>query len=118
MKIQFHVRRINITATARNSLTESLDPLQRLIPISAAAVALEHSRDSAPAFRAFVLLAVPGPDIHAEARDHTLGATWLKVNAALRKQIERRNAKTLARVKPRRERPIFIAPSSRGGVPR
>jgi len=37
-------------------------------------------------------LAVPGPDIHAEARDHTLEAAWLKVTAALRKQIEKRKA--------------------------
>ena len=55
MKIQFHIRGINITARARNSLKELLERLQSLIPITAAAVALEHSRDSAPAFRAFVL---------------------------------------------------------------
>lgn len=118
MKIQFHIRGINITARARNSLKELLERLQSLIPITAAAVALEHSRDSAPAFRAFVLLAVPGPDIHAEPRDHTLGATWLKVNAALREQIEQRKAKQLARIKSMRQQPIFTAPWSRGGVPR
>ena len=72
MKIQFHIRGINITARARNSLKELLERLQSLIPITAAAVALEHSRDSAPAFRAFVLLAVPGPDIHA-TRSHAGG---------------------------------------------
>ena len=60
MKIQFHIRGINITARARSSLKELLERLQSLIPITAAAVALEHSRDSGPAFRAFVLLAVPG----------------------------------------------------------
>jgi ribosome-associated translation inhibitor RaiA len=118
MKIQFHISGINIADRTRNSLKESVERLQRLIPISAAAVVLEHSRDSAPAFRAFVLLAVPGPDIHAEARDHTLGATWLKVNAAVRKQIEQRKAKQLARIKSVRQQRIFTAPCSRGGVAR
>ena len=60
---------------------------------------LEYERDYTPAFRAFALLAVPGPDIHAEARDHTLEAAWLKVTAALRKQIDRRQIRQEARVK-------------------
>ena len=118
MKVQFHIRGLNITATARDSLKKWLERLQSLIPITAAAVVLEHCRGSAPAFRAFVLLAVPGPDIHAEARDHTLGVAWLKVNAALRKQIQQRKAKQLARIKSKRQQPIFAAPWSRGGVPR
>ena len=118
MKIQFHIRGINITARARNRLRESLERLQNRIPITAAAVVLEHCSENAPAFRAFILLAIPGPDIHAEARDHTLEAAWLKINAALRKQIEQRKAKQLARTKSIRQQPIFMAPCSRGGVPR
>jgi ribosome-associated translation inhibitor RaiA len=118
MKIQFHIRSVNITATARNSLRESLERLQRLIPISAAAVVLEHRWDSAPAFRAFVLLVVPGPNIHAEARDHTLGVAWLRVRAALRKQIEQRKAKQLARSKSTRQQLMFTAPWLRGGLPK
>jgi ribosome-associated translation inhibitor RaiA len=118
MKIQFHIRGVDINARARNSLKKWLERLHSFIPITAAAVALEHSRNSAPAFRAFVLLAVPGPDIHAEARDHTLGAAWLKVNAALRKQIQQRKAKQLARSKSMGQQPMFTAPWLRGGVPK
>ena len=118
MKVRFQFRGLNITAGVRKHLREPLEHLQRLISITNAAVVLEHRLDSAPAYRAFVLLAVPGPDIHAEACDYTLTATWLKVTTALRKQIDRRKAKQLARVKSARERPIFIAPWSREGMPR
>lgn len=118
MKVQFHIRSVNITPTARASLRKSLERLQSFIPITAAAVVLEHRWDSAPAFRAFVSLAIPGPDIHAEARDHTLAVAWLRVRTALRKQIEQRKAKQLARIKLSRRQLIFTAPRSRGGAPK
>jgi ribosome-associated translation inhibitor RaiA len=109
MKIQFQIRGVNITARVRNSVRESLERLRRLIPISAAAVVLEHRWDSAPAFRAFVLLVVPRRNIHAEARDYTLGVAWLRVRAALSKQIEQRKAKQLARSKSMRQQLMFTA---------
>lgn len=90
MQIQFHIRGLNDNASLRHWLERPLEHLQEFTSVSTAAVVLEYERESTPAFRAFVLLAVPGPDIHAEARDHTLEAAWLKVTAALRKQIERR----------------------------
>ena len=110
MKSQFHIRGLNVNAGLRRELEQALEGLQDLILVSAAAVVLEYERHNAPAFRAFVLLAVPGPDIHAEARDHTLEATWLKVTAALRKQIEQRKSQQGARLK--RNRPLR-APSIR-----
>ena len=118
MKIQFHIRGLNVSARVRNDLREPLERLQSLISITNAAVVLEHRWDNAPAFRAFVLLAVPGPDIHAEVRAHTLEAVWLKVTASLRMQIEQRKARQLARVKSKRERPIFTAPWSKIGASR
>ena len=118
MRIQFHIRGLNLSGRVRNHLRAPLERLQSRIPITNAAVVLEHMCDNAPAFRAFVLLAVPGPDIHAEVREHTLEAVWLKVTASLRKQIEQRKAKQLARIKSKRERGIFAAPWSRTGVSR
>jgi ribosome-associated translation inhibitor RaiA len=118
MRIQFHIRGLNVSARVRNHLREPLERLQRRIPITGAAVVLEHTWNNAPAFRAFVLLAVPGPDIHAEVHEHTLEAVWLKVTASLRKQIEHRRARQLARIKSKRERGIFAAPWSRTGVSR
>ncbi len=99
MNTQFHILGLNASADLRRRLLQPLERLQDSIPISAAAVVLEYRRDDAPAFRAFVSLAVPGPDIHAEARDHTLEAAWLKVSTALRKQIEQRKARQDARSK-------------------
>jgi ribosome-associated translation inhibitor RaiA len=97
MKIQFHVRGLNVNASLRHRLERGLEGLEELISISDAAVVLEHERNNAPAFRVFVLLAVPGPDLHAEARDHTLEAAWLKVTRRLREQIELRRCRPHAR---------------------
>ena len=116
MRIQFHIRGVNITSRTCNTLGESLERLQRLIPISAAAIVLEHRWDSAPTFRAFVLLAVPGPDIHAEARENTLAVAWFRVIAALRRQIQRRKARELSRITATGQRPIFAAAWSREGI--
>jgi ribosomal subunit interface protein len=118
MRIQFHIRGLNISGRVRNHLRERLERLRSRIPITNAAVVLEHTRDNAPGFRAFVLLAVPGPDIHAEVREHTLEAAWLKVTASLRRQIEQRKTRQVARIKSRREQGIFAAPWSRTGASR
>src|SRR4051812_13315747 len=44
-------------------------------------------------------MAVPGRDIHTEARDHTVEAVWRKVTAALGKQIRKRKARQDSRLK-------------------
>jgi ribosome-associated translation inhibitor RaiA len=102
MKIQFRIRGLNANANLRGWLEKQLERLHNLIPVSTAEVVLERERDSAPAFRAHVHLAVPGPDIHAAARDHTLEAVWLKVAKNLRQQIERRKSRPQLRVKTQR----------------
>ena len=102
MKIQFQIRGLNANAGLRGWLEKQLERLHNLIPVSTAEVVLERQPDSAPAFRAHVHLAVPGPDIHAAARDHTLEAAWLKVTKKLRQQIERRKSRPQLRVKTQR----------------
>ncbi len=99
MKVQYRIRGVNATAELRRWLGQSLERLRKLIPVSNAAVVLERQRESAPAFRAFVHLAVPGPDIHAEARENTLQAVWLKVTDVLRKRVGERENRRKARVK-------------------
>ena len=103
MKTEFHIRGLNATENLRRWLEQPLNRLRRLIAVSAAAVVIERRRDKAPAFHAFVHLAVPGPDIHAEARENTLEAVWLKVIAALRKQVEDRRTRRKARLKSKRQ---------------
>ncbi len=105
MKIQFRIRGLNASASLRAWLEQQLERLQSLIPVTTAEVVLEQQRDNAPAFRAHVHLAVPGPDIHAAARDHTLEAAWLKVTKNLRQQIERRKTRQQLRHKSHRQHP-------------
>ena len=99
MKIQFRIRGLNANASLRVWLEQQLERLHRLIPVTTAEVVLEHQREATPGFRAHVHLAVPGPDIHAAARDHTFEAAWLKVFKNLKKQIERRKARKEANLK-------------------
>ena len=106
MKIQFRIRGLNANASLRTWLEQQLERLHRLIPVSAAEVVLEHQREATPGFRAQVHLAVPGPDIHADARDHTLEAVWLKVTKKLRQQIERRKTRQQFRLKGQRQHPL------------
>ena len=82
-------------------IEESLNALRRLIPISTARVVLEQQRDTTPAYRVFAHLAVPGPDIHATARDHTLVAAWRKLAGNLKKQFQRRTTRQQLRLKGR-----------------
>jgi len=108
MKIQFRIRGLNANASLRVWLRQQLERLHSLIPVSTAEVVLERQRDNAPAFRAHVHLAVPGPDIHAAARDHTLEAVWLKVAKNLRQQIERRKTRQQLRHKGQRQYPPAV----------
>jgi hypothetical protein len=99
MQIQFHIRGLNLSPTLRRQFEPPLEGLKSLISISAAAVVLEHRRDDLPPFRAYACLAVPGPDIHADARDYTLEAAWLKVTTAMRRQVLQHRSRQAARVK-------------------
>jgi ribosome-associated translation inhibitor RaiA len=99
VQIHFHVRGLKLSPALRHRFEPPLERLQGFITISAAAVVLEHRRDDRPPFRAYASLAVPGPDIHADARDHTLEAAWLKVTTALRRQIGQRKSEQNARLK-------------------
>lgn len=106
MKTQFHILGLNLNASSRAWLEKQLERLHRLVPVTTADVVLERQRENAPAFRAHIHLAVPGPDIHADARDHTLEAAWLKVTAALRRQIERRKSRQQIGRKGHRQHPL------------
>ena len=116
MKIQFRIRGLNANASLRRWLEQQLERLQSLITVSSAEVVLEHQRDAAPAFGAHVHLAVPGPDIHATARDHTVQAAWLKVFKNLKGQIERRKARQRARLKSNQSLPAENSRGSCGSV--
>jgi len=103
MKMAFHIRGLKANDALRRHLAEELQNLNALIPIAHADISLARQPDSTPPFQAVVVLALPGPDIHAAARDHTWPAAWLKVTERLREQIIRRRSGQQARAKARRE---------------
>ena len=97
MNIQLHVRGFDIRAGSRRWLEKSLEELQELMSISFAVAVFDHTRNGGWPFTVRVHLAVAGPDIHAEAHDHTLQAAWRKVRKNLEKQIDRRKSRVESR---------------------
>jgi ribosome-associated translation inhibitor RaiA len=101
--LQYQLRGLNPRAVSNRPFDRHLEHLGRLIPISSAQVLLERQPNAAPAFSVSVDLAVPGPDIHATARDHTLAAAVLKVAHRLEEQIEARKNRQQLRLKDREQ---------------
>ncbi len=88
-------------ATWQNLVMEQLRWLKSLTDIESAEVIMEQQRDSSPAYRARVLLVVPGPDFYAEAKDYTLAAALHKAVEDLARQIRARRTKRVERRKSR-----------------
>ena len=103
MIIKYKLRGMNSRVAAARPLDGRLKYLGRLVAISSAQVVLEFQRNAAPAFCASVDLAIPGPDIHAAARDHTLEAAILKATRRLEMQITARKKQQELRLKDREQ---------------
>ena len=90
MNLTLRYRGLNARAFWRGLVEAQLKRLQNLAAIASAQVTLERQHELKPAFRVLAFLEVPGPDFHAEARDHTLQAALLKVVNSLERQIRAR----------------------------
>jgi hypothetical protein len=99
MTIQFQIRGMKDDDLLRRQLEADLEGLNRLVAVASARVALQRQRKVTPPFQAVAMLGVPGPDIHAAARDYTWSAAWRKVVTRLREQIEERRNRQTARQK-------------------
>ncbi len=113
MKTEFHILGLKDDDELRHHLASDLQLLNEIMPIAHADISLTRQHQSTPPFQAVVLLGVPGPDIHAAARDHTWPAAWLKVIARLREQMEDRQSRQQARHKGPRD--LHIAPGRTNG---
>jgi len=82
----------------------ALSPLRQ---IDEAQVQIARDHDASPSFRVHLHLVTPGPDIAAEARDHTLAAALGKVLRRVTEEIKRRSSQQLARR--RVESPRYVA---------
>src|SRR6266536_6452527 len=99
MKITLRFVSLNPRATWHRLVERQLNYLQSLTAMTAAQAVLVHLQDARPAFRLLVLLKVPGPDLHAEACDHTVEAALLKATQNLEHQIQARKTKRMERRK-------------------
>ena len=88
----------------------ALEPLRQ---IDEAMVHVYREHETSPPFRVHVHLVTPGPDVFAEARDHTLAAALAKVMKQLAHEIDTRVGKRLARIKSNLQAPTPRLPSSR-----
>ena len=83
--------------------------------IEAAEVTLEFQLVGSPPYVTRVHLVIPGPDLHAEGKDHTPEASIRKVLAALARQIRNRRHKTDSKRRSGNEcRPWKGSPSAAG----
>ncbi len=108
MKITLRFVGLNPRATWHRLVERQLNYLQSLTAMTAAQAVLVHLRDARPAFRVLVLLEGPGPDLHAEACDHTLEAALLKATQNLEQQIQARKTRRMERGKSH----LQLSPSS------
>jgi len=99
MTLKLQIRELKDDAQLRQQVQADLDELSQLIAITSAHVALHCQGEIAPPCQATVMLEVPGPDIHAAARDYTWPAAWRKVVTRLREQILERKSRQVARQK-------------------
>lgn len=90
---------LNVRASWKDMVEAKLRKLEGLAAIASAQVTLEMQHRIGPAFRVVTWLEVPGPDFHAEARDHTWQAAWLKVVRDLERQIRSRRNRRAERWK-------------------
>lgn len=93
MKTSIRYLGLNAQAAWDRLVQEHLSLLKKLTNIESAQVALEWQREETPAFRAHLVLVVPGPDYHADAADHTLAAALHKAVDNLKRQIRARQTK-------------------------
>lgn len=99
MKNSLQYLGLNADAASTQLVEEHLNHLQSLTEIETAQVILERQREATPAFRARLVLVVPGPDYHADAVDHTLAAALHKAVENLKRQILVRQTKGRVKVK-------------------
>ena len=84
--------RLHQPSDAFTALVESeLAALATLMRIDEARILIERQQDKSPPFRISAHLVTPGPDVMAEATDHTLRAALTKLVRSMRNKILRRS---------------------------
>lgn len=74
--------------------------------VDKANIELARNADASPVYQARVHLVTPGPDVFADASDHTARAAFEKVRKDLRSNITRRASKQGQNVKTNLQAPV------------
>jgi ribosome-associated translation inhibitor RaiA len=89
LKHRFHQPSASFTALVESELTS----LGSQLRIDEARLCIEHLPELSPPFRISAHLVTPGPDVMAEATDHTLRAAFAKVIRQLGERIGHRSGR-------------------------
>lgn len=109
--MKFVIKHSAITAVkaVEARVRKQIGALQPLRQIDEAIVHLACEGEASPPFRVHVHLVTPGPDVVAEARDHTLAAALVKVMKQLAQVIGVRAEKRRTRLKGNLQAPAYLA---------
>lgn len=99
-------------------LNKELAGLAPSLHIDEAHVTLERRLEASPAFRVAMHLVTPGPDVDAEACDHTLRAALTKAFEVVRSKIGHRHLKRARRKLPTHVTSISRLMSANTGIRR
>ncbi|HEX8311327.1 MAG TPA: HPF/RaiA family ribosome-associated protein [Chthoniobacteraceae bacterium] len=93
---------------------EQIESLGETLQIDEARIVIECRPDASPAFRMTAHLVTPGPDVFAEAVDHTLRAALQKLIAQLESRIDHRLQKRAQNTKDhfKTASPAHLTPST------
>lgn len=83
-----------------------LATLARSQRIEEATLRVSEESERSPRFTATLALRVPGPDVHAEGRDHTPGTAVQRALTSIERQLLGRKQKRVARRNEPRRAPI------------
>jgi hypothetical protein len=95
MTIQLLLQGTEDDQAIRRQVAADLNALNNLICVASARVALHQERGASLPWQVMTTLVVSGPEIRAAARDYTWRASWRKVVARLREQIEKQQMVSL-----------------------
>ena len=99
MKLTVQHRNVHSTNELDSWVEEQIISLQPALQIDEANISLACNLDASPAFQVKAHLVTPGPDVLAEACDHTLQAAFHKVMDSLRNKIGSRATRRQKRQK-------------------
>lgn len=98
MNLTIRHRRLRSFHALDAMVEDRLFALAELARIDDANVVLEHRVEESPAYRAEVRIAVPGPDLSAEAVDHTVANAFCRAVAELEGKLRERALRRAGRV--------------------